>query len=90
MQTIKVGLLKKIWWNEKSDGLELFDAVLKRLDTGEVRVLRCCECLHYTEFDDSEWADCISLEEYVLEHIAEAKSYTDVVDDGGEEYYTET
>lgn len=88
MQTIKLDLLKKIWWNEKSDGLELFDAVLRRRDTGEVRVLRCCECLHYTEFDDSEWADCITLEEYVVEHIAEAKSYTNIVDDENKVHYT--
>ena len=64
----KVTLLKQISWNEDMDGAELFDAVLKD-DTGEVRVMRCCECFDENSMYEHDWADCISLEEYVLEYI---------------------
>lgn len=64
----RVELVKQIWWNEKSDGMELFDAVLKAED-GELRVMRCCECFMDEMFTEDEWEDCISLEEYVVEYI---------------------
>jgi hypothetical protein len=50
------------------DGNELFDAVLKD-EAGEVRVMRCCECFDEEGFVEHEWADCITLEEYVVEYI---------------------
>lgn len=78
---IQLEMLKKIWWNEQMDGNELFDAVLRRKDTGEVRVLRCCECMHYLEFTDGEWADCITPTEYVSKHIEEIRNYTNIKDD---------
>lgn len=64
----KVTLVKQIMWNEEMDGNELFDAVIKD-DTGEVRVMRCCECFDADGFVEHEWEDCISLEEYVTEYI---------------------
>jgi hypothetical protein len=63
-----VTLVKQIMWNEEMDGNELFDAVLKD-EAGEVRVMRCCECFDEEGFVEHEWADCISLEEYVTEYI---------------------
>jgi hypothetical protein len=64
----KVTLIKQIMWNEEMDGNELFDAVIKD-DTGEVRVMRCCECFDEEGMAEHEWEDCISLEEYVTEYI---------------------
>jgi hypothetical protein len=64
----KVTLVKQIMWNEEMDGNELFDAVLKD-EHGEVRVMRCCECFDEAGFVEHEWADCITLEEYVTEYI---------------------
>jgi len=65
----QVTLIKEISWNEEMDGNKLFDAVLKD-STGEVRVMRCCECFDTEGFVEHEWEDnCISLEEYVVEYI---------------------
>lgn len=64
----KVTVIKEVSWNEEMDGNMLFDAVLKD-EHGEVRVMRCCECFAEEEFSDGEWADCISLEEYVVEYV---------------------
>ena len=64
----KVTVIKEVQWNEEMDGNMLFDAVLKD-EAGEVRVMRCCECFAEEEFSDGEWADCISLEEYVVEYV---------------------
>jgi hypothetical protein len=64
----KVTLVKQIMWNEEMDGNELFDAVLKD-EAGEVRVMRCCECFDEKGFVEHEWADCITLEEYVVEYV---------------------
>ena len=64
----KVTVIKEVQWNEEMDGNMLFDAVLKD-DTGEVRVMRCCECFDTDFFMQHEWEDCISLEEYVTEYI---------------------
>ena len=64
----KVTVIKEVQWNEEMDGNMLFDAVLKD-EHGEVRVMRCCECFAEEEFSDSEWDDCISLEEYVVEYV---------------------
>jgi hypothetical protein len=64
----KVTVIKEVQWNEEMDGNMLFDAVLKD-DTGEVRVMRCCECFAEDMFMQYEWEDCISLEEYVVEYV---------------------
>jgi hypothetical protein len=64
----QVTLIKQIMWNEEMDGNALFDAVIKDA-TGEVRVMRCCECFAEEMFVQHEWEDCITLEEYVLEYI---------------------
>jgi hypothetical protein len=64
----QVTLVKQIMWNEEMDGNALFDAVIKD-ETGEVRVMRCCECFAEEMFVQHEWEDCITLEEYVLEYI---------------------
>ena len=64
----KVTVIKEVQWNEEMDGNELFDAVLKD-EAGEVRVMRCCECFDINYFRQSEWEDCISLEEYVVEFV---------------------
>jgi hypothetical protein len=64
----KVTLVKQIMWNEEMDGNELFDAVIKD-EAGEVRVMRCCECFDGESFVEHEWADCITLEEYVVEYV---------------------
>jgi len=50
------------------DGNELFDAVLED-ETGEMRVMRCCECFDNSVFTVDEWNDCVSLKEYVLEFV---------------------
>jgi hypothetical protein len=31
--------------------------------------MRCCECFDEEGFVEHEWADCITLEEYVTEYI---------------------
>ena len=64
----KVTVIKEVQWNEEMDGNALFDAVLKD-DTGEVRVMRCCECFDEDMFMQYEWDDFISLEEYVVEYV---------------------
>jgi hypothetical protein len=64
----KVTVIKEVEWNEQMDGNDLFDAVLKD-EAGEVRVMRCCECFDEAMFEQHEWDDCISLEEYVVEYI---------------------
>ena len=50
------------------DGNELFDAVLKD-EHGEVRVMRCCECFDTEGFVEHEWADCYTLENYIMEYV---------------------
>ena len=64
----KVTLVKQIMWNEEMDGNELFDAVLKD-EHGEVRVMRCCECFDTEGFVEHEWADCYTLENYIMEYV---------------------
>jgi len=64
----KVTVVKEIMWNEQMDGNELFDAVLED-ETGEMRVMRCCECFDNSVFTVDEWNDCVSLKEYVLEFV---------------------
>jgi hypothetical protein len=43
--------------------------LLLKDEAGEVRVMRCCECFDEAGFVEHEWADCITLEEYVVEYI---------------------
>jgi len=64
----KVTVIKEVQWNEEMDGNMLYDAVLKD-STGEVRVMRCCECFAEDMFMQYEWDNCITLEEYVVEYI---------------------